>query len=149
MIEAILATQLITYGGVMNSIGKGFPNNLRPADVIAKTARVTLKDTVRVLVALDAVLEEAGVSFESFMVAYWGKFTFEQATPENAEACEQFYTTAMSGENGAIYDRKLYEFTSERQRQRLAMPKLISNSPPMRLQRSCGMGSLPSELSNV
>lgn len=133
----------------MNSIGKGFPNNLRPADVIAKTARVTLKDTVRVMVALDAVLEEAGFSFESFMDAYWGKFTFEQATPENAEACEQFYTAAMSGENGAIYDQKLYEFTSERQRQRLTGLKLSPSNPPRMVRRSYAVRSLPSGLPNV
>lgn len=107
----------------MNSIGKEFPVNLRPADVIAKTARVTLKDTVRVLVALDAVLEEAGVSFESFIDAYWDNFTAERATPENVEACEQFYTAVIAGETGALYDQKLYEFTSERQRQRLAVPE--------------------------
>lgn len=133
----------------MNSIGKGFPNNLRPADVITKTARVTLKDTVRVLVALDAVLEQAGVSFESFMDTYWDNFTAERATPENVAACEQFYTAVKAGEAGVIYDQKLYEFTSERQRNRLTVPELISNSPQMRLQRSCGMGSLPSELQNV
>jgi len=133
----------------MNRIGKGFPCNLRPADVIAKTARVTLKDTVRVLVALDAVLEQAGISFESFMDTYWDNFTAERAAPENSEACEQFFTAAMSGENGAIYDQKLYEFTSERQRKRLTVPELISFNPQIRLQRSCGMGPLPSELQNV
>lgn len=131
----------------MNSIGKEFPANLRPADVIAKTARVTLKDTVRVLVALDAVLEEAGVSFESFIDTYWDNFTAERATPENSEACEQFYTAVIAGETGALYDQKLYEFTSERQRQRLTVP--ISNNPQMRLQHSRGIGSFPSELPNV
>lgn len=149
MIEAILATQLITYGGVMNSIGKEFPNNLRPADVIAKTARVTLKDTVRVLVALDAVLEQAGVSFENFMDTYWDNFTAERAAPENVAACEQFYTAVKAGEAGAIYDQKLYEFTSEKQRNRRTAPELISTNPQIRLQHSRGIGSFPSELPNV
>lgn len=66
------------------------PAELRVADLIAKTARVTLRDTLRVLAALDAASElymaDAG--------AVVGECTFDpgRPSPEQVAACErEFY----------------------------------------------------------
>jgi hypothetical protein len=63
------------------------PENLRIADLIAKTARVTLKDTLRVLAALDAVSFGYDVSMETLI----DRVNYEPSrpTPEQVAACEQ------------------------------------------------------------
>ncbi len=63
------------------------PTNLRVADLIAKTARVTLKDTLRVLAAFDAVsyLYDVGPTDLIEDMAY----DAARPSPEHVAACEQ------------------------------------------------------------
>lgn len=62
---------------------------LRPADLIAKVARVTLKDTMRVLLALDAVAGMRGVTDRTLVqgIAY----DPGRPTPKQVAACESAY----------------------------------------------------------
>lgn len=61
--------------------------NLRPADLIAKTARVTLKDTLRVILALQAVSHHQGVWIDDLIDTV--DFVPSRPSPENIAACEQ------------------------------------------------------------
>ena len=65
------------------------PQNLRVADLIATTARVTLKDTLRVLVALDAV----AYAFDTDLGTMLDQCDYEpcRPTPEEIAACEQAF----------------------------------------------------------
>lgn len=63
------------------------PDSLRVADLIAKTARVTLKDTLRVLAALDAVSFSYDVSMETLIDLI--DYEPSRPTPEQVAACEQ------------------------------------------------------------
>ena len=62
--------------------------NLRMQDLVAKTARVTLRDTVRVILAVKAVTQlyadEGEGSCELF-----DALSITKPTPENVAACEQ------------------------------------------------------------
>ena len=73
------------------------PQNLRLPDLIAKTAKVTLKDTVRVLHAVQAVGRLYGIE----MVAnpqIVDQFGRNRPTPENIAACEQASFTLKEGD---------------------------------------------------
>lgn len=72
------------------------PTNLRLPDLIAKTARVTLKDTVRVLHAVEAVARTFGMRESNDMVE---DFTMGRPTPENIAACEQASFALREGDN--------------------------------------------------
>jgi len=63
------------------------PANLRVADLIAKAARVTLKDTLRVLAALDAVayLYDTGPTD----IVEDLNYDATRPAPPNVAACEQ------------------------------------------------------------
>lgn len=64
------------------------PQNLRPLDLIAKTARVTLKDTTRVIHALHAVTQFYGpdtISPETLASSACA----DRPSPDNIAACEQ------------------------------------------------------------
>ena len=64
------------------------PQNLRMQDLIAKTACVTLKDTIRVIHAIEA----AGLAYAidpPRVVDFVGPMTHTRPTPENVAACEQ------------------------------------------------------------
>lgn len=78
------------------------PAELRVADLIAKTARVTLRDTMRVLAALDAVTE----LYRSDMGSVVGECTFDPSRPgpEQVAACERefFRLTQEEGQQPAI-----------------------------------------------
>jgi len=63
------------------------PANLRIPDLIAKTARVTLKDTLRVLAALDAISFSYDVSMETLIDLV--DYEPTRPTPEQIAACEQ------------------------------------------------------------
>lgn len=63
------------------------PTALRPADLIAKAARVTLRDTLRVLAALDAVAYLYDV--EPSVVVEDLCYDANRPAPENVAACEQ------------------------------------------------------------
>lgn len=63
------------------------PQNLRLPDLIAKTARVTLKDTVRVLHAIEAVKKLYGPAANSPTLV--DGFRGTRPSPENIAACEQ------------------------------------------------------------
>lgn len=64
------------------------PQNLRLPDLIAKTAQVTLKDTVRVLHAVQAVAKLYGTETVTGpqIVDQFGR---NRPTPENIAACER------------------------------------------------------------
>lgn len=57
---------------------------LRLNDLIAKVAKVTLKDTTRVLLAADTVAEYLGVSIDDIL---GNRFSVDKPTPEQAEKC--------------------------------------------------------------
>ena len=64
------------------------PQNLRMQDLIAKTACVTLKDTIRVIYAIEA----AGLAYAANpprVLDFVGPMTHTRPTPENVAACEQ------------------------------------------------------------
>lgn len=61
---------------------------LRINDLVAKTARVTLKDTVRVLLALDTVAEFLGTSTDDLLGL---RFSVEKPDAEQAEKCNQAF----------------------------------------------------------
>lgn len=67
----------------MNTI----PDNLRLADIIAKTARVTLKDTMRVMQSILAVSH----LYDTFADDIIGMTVYDTSRPipENVAACEQ------------------------------------------------------------
>lgn len=63
------------------------PQNLRMQDLIAKTAGVSLKDTIRVILAVEAVhyfLEENGP-----VLGFVEGLSPDRPSPENVAACEQ------------------------------------------------------------
>lgn len=70
--------------------------NLRLPDLIAKTARVTLKDTMRVMLALDAVAYLCGVEPSEILDA--AGYAAGRPTPENVAACEQASYALREGE---------------------------------------------------
>lgn len=68
----------------MNTI----PQNLRMQDLIAKTARVTLLDTIRVILALDAVNTTYGRE-PLPILDFVGPLIPSRPSPENVAACER------------------------------------------------------------
>ena len=64
------------------------PQNLRPLDLIAKTARVTLKDTARVIHAFHAVTQFYGSEVVAPAELASGMCA-ERPSPDNIAACEQ------------------------------------------------------------
>ncbi len=72
------------------------PQNLRPLDLIAKTARVTLKDTARVIHALDAV----SLLYGPFPVrTLSAAVCAARPSPENIAACEQASFVLKEGDS--------------------------------------------------
>jgi len=64
------------------------PTNARVHDLIAKTARVTMKDTVRVMLSMQVVANHLGCTMEEIAAL---PFDPSRATPEQGEACmEEF-----------------------------------------------------------
>lgn len=78
------------------------PPNLRMADLIAKTAKVTLKDTVRVLLATSAVsrmyCETDTPSTAPTPAPDW---PVTRPSPENVAACEQASFALREGDTHA------------------------------------------------
>ena len=71
----------------MNTATPSHLVHLRVADLIAKTARVTLKDTLRVIAALDAVsyfMDKGPTDIVDEM-----DYSAERPEPSNVAACEQ------------------------------------------------------------
>lgn len=58
--------------------------DLRVNDLVAKIARVTLKDTTRVLMALDAVVDFLEEDADDLLGE---DFAVDRPSPENADAC--------------------------------------------------------------
>lgn len=56
----------------------------RVHDLVAKTARVTIKDTLRVMLALRLVADHMGCAMEELVDI---PYDLARATPEQAEAC--------------------------------------------------------------
>lgn len=65
--------------------------NLRAADLIAKTAKVTLKDTLRVLIAADLAAFLLDTDFEDMLDKISDDMSAARPQPENIAACEQAY----------------------------------------------------------
>ncbi len=74
------------------------PQNLRLLDLIAKTARVTLKDTARVIHAVDAVTKLYGPEAANPPVLV-SSISAERPSPENIAACEQASFALREGDN--------------------------------------------------
>lgn len=64
-------------------------SGLRLNDLIAKIARVTLKDTTRVLLALDTVVDFLDCPTDSILET---EFVVERPTAAEAETCAQAYS---------------------------------------------------------
>lgn len=58
--------------------------NLRIHDLIAKTAHVTLKDTLRVILSMQVVAKHLNCTLEEIAEL---SFDLSKATPEQAESC--------------------------------------------------------------
>lgn len=65
------------------------PTHLRMGDVIAKTARVSLKDALRVIASLDAIALHFGIEPAELLEKM--QYEHSKATPEQVAACEQAY----------------------------------------------------------
>lgn len=73
--------------------------DLRPTDLIAKTAKVTLKDTVRVLVAARAFCKHYGIPFNQLADSMHDG---SRPTSDNVAACEQAYAELESADPEAV-----------------------------------------------
>lgn len=84
--------------------------HLRVNDLVAKIARVTLKDTTRVLMALDAVVDYLETPADDLLAT---EFSVERPTLDEADACgnafEEFrvYLEACSDHEWLHYLRSL------------------------------------------
>lgn len=74
--------------------------DLRTTDLIAKTARVTLKDTMRVLMALELVANATGQSADT--VLSFLAYDTERAGPEQVAACERAFYALIEAANQDI-----------------------------------------------
>ncbi len=68
---------------------RDIPRNLRLTDLLAKTAKVSIKDTLRVLYAIETINEFYGISSELLDGDY--ERDTARATPENVAVCEAEY----------------------------------------------------------
>ncbi len=78
------------------------PKDLRAADVIAKLAGVTLKDTIRVMLASDMVAWYFNITFEQLLDDAVPTLTSARPAPEHVAACEQTFfavQTAVTSDN--------------------------------------------------
>ncbi len=62
--------------------------NCRVADLVAKTARVSIKDTIRVLLAFDTVADFLNISTETLLEE---RMSRQKATKEQSVDCERAY----------------------------------------------------------
>ncbi len=62
------------------------PTNARVHDLIAKTARVTIKDTLRVVLSMQVIANHLGCTMEEIAAL---PFDPNRATPEQSEACTE------------------------------------------------------------
>ena len=71
---------------------KGFEHlgDLRLPDLIAKTGKVTLRDTIRVLIAAQAVCRQFGLSLSDIVSSDF-EFSTDRPSSANVAACEQAY----------------------------------------------------------
>lgn len=76
--------------------------NLRTADLIAKTARVTLKDTMRVILALQAVGELT--KQETDVVIGSIQYDPSRPAPENVAACERAFYDMTEADSDRLDD---------------------------------------------
>lgn len=74
------------------------PQNLRILDLVAKTARVTLKDTARVVRALHAAMNLYGQEAVNTATLV-ETLSAERPSPENIAACEQAAFALREGDN--------------------------------------------------
>lgn len=77
--------------------------HLRIADVIAKTAHVTLKDTLRVIAALDAVAYMYEQSPDDLLEDM--NYDARRPSPQNVAACEQAFYQVNNPE--ALYAEEI------------------------------------------
>lgn len=63
--------------------------DLRIADLIAKTGKVTLKDTVRVLLAFETVADYANTPYATILAK---DFSQDKPTEEQSAACNRAYS---------------------------------------------------------
>lgn len=76
---------------IRNTVQRGYADgmvNLRTHDIIAKTAHVSYKDTLRVLIALRAVGKELDLSTDEILSMPYSR---EKPTPQQAHACSVAY----------------------------------------------------------
>jgi hypothetical protein len=73
--------------------------NLRATDLIAKTAKVTIKDTLRVLIAARAVCRFLGLSFDKIADR---QHSPDRPSSDNVAACEQAYAELEAADPAAI-----------------------------------------------
>jgi hypothetical protein len=73
--------------------------NLRVADLVAKTAKVTFKDTVRVLIAARAVCKMFGIPLSQLADA---QHDGTKPTSDNVTACEQAYAELETADPEAV-----------------------------------------------
>lgn len=69
--------------------------DLRPADLVAKGAHVSSKQTIRVLLAAQAICRQLNIPFNQLV------YQAEEATrptPQNVTACEQAYVDLRDGQ---------------------------------------------------
>ena len=68
--------------------GKEHLHGLRINDLVAKIARVTIKDTTRVLLAFDAVVDFMDCPADDILEQ---DVSVERASPESSDACNRAY----------------------------------------------------------
>lgn len=89
------------------SVKCGF-DQLRVNDLIAKVAHVRIKDTVRVLIALQAVAEEYDLSFEELLEQ---PKSSDRPTPLQAKECDRAYWWMYENERLNRYLCEIEQFS--------------------------------------
>lgn len=71
-------------------------STLRPADLIAKLAGSNLKNTIRVIIAIEVLRDYLGVEREELLDHISERLNCEKPSDDNAIACEAIYRSLLS-----------------------------------------------------
>lgn len=78
-----------------NTGQKTLPPNLRPADLVAKLAGVSLKDTVKVIVAIDLLREDLGFENDGLVQMLIDQLQTDRPDTDNVAECERIYAEVL------------------------------------------------------
>lgn len=82
---------------------------LRIADLVAKTAKVNMKDTLRVLIAIELIKEYTGKTFETVFDNVMEQMDGLPATANQQQACNDAYREMMEHAQEEDYCQRLLD----------------------------------------